>query len=53
MLDNQTIQLSDPNRKHTKYDCVLCGKETEGNLLYYIDGAGQLCARCYTKIYST
>jgi hypothetical protein len=41
-----------------KEKCVLCGKETEylkgtpvDQRLHYIEGSGQLCARCYVEIY--
>jgi thymidylate synthase len=39
--------------------CVMCGKETKypKNMhveyrMYYVEGAGQLCEDCYTKIYT-
>lgn len=40
--------------------CVLCGSKTGyqrnepiRTRLYYIEGAGQLCPRCYHETYST
>jgi recombinational DNA repair protein (RecF pathway) len=39
--------------------CVLCGEETEYHLnddinlrKYYIEGAGQLCKKCYDELYN-
>ena len=39
-------------------DCVSCGKETEftadmsvDERKHYIEGAGQLCPKCYKEIY--
>ena len=38
--------------------CVICGKETEysydvpiNERKYYSEGAGQLCEKCYIKLY--
>jgi len=40
-----------------KDKCILCGKETEYDKdthvdfrLYYIDGSGQLCKRCFNSL---
>jgi len=45
-------------RKEKKDCCVSCGaeteysKETHVNLRkYYVEGAGQLCEKCYRRIY--
>ena len=42
-----------------KENCVLCGVETEYDKetqidlrLHYIEGAGQLCPECWSKIYN-
>lgn len=39
--------------------CVMCGKPTHypitmhvDNRMHYVEGAGQLCADCYNKIYN-
>ena len=39
-------------------DCVSCGKQTEftadmsvDERQYYIEGSGQLCEKCYNKLY--
>jgi len=41
-----------------KDKCVLCGDETSYTMntpiderYYYVEGAGQLCEKCYNKIY--
>ncbi len=41
-----------------KDHCVLCGKETEylkntpvDEKNYYVEGGGQLCQECFSKIY--
>jgi len=44
---------------HSKKDkCVMCGVKTEydrdthiDNRKYYIEGAGQMCQGCHTRIY--
>lgn len=40
-------------------DCVSCGKETEftadmtiDERKYYVEGSGQLCKKCYERIYN-
>ncbi len=42
----------------TKDRCVMCAKQTEydkdthiDNRKYYIEGAGQMCRGCHTRIY--
>jgi hypothetical protein len=42
-----------------KDKCVMCGCETEydkdehiDNRMYYVEGAGQLCHKCFQRIYS-
>lgn len=45
--------------KNDKFEtCVMCGKETDvlkvshiNNRTTYVEGAGQLCVECYTKVY--
>lgn len=44
-------------KMNEKDKCVLCGKATEyeketpvDERLYYVEGAGQLCAECYNKL---
>ena len=31
--------------------CVSCGKPTEDDPEYYVDGGGQLCRECFERIY--
>jgi hypothetical protein len=42
-----------------KEKCILCGKETNEEMttdinfrIYYVEGSGQLCKKCYDKIYN-
>ncbi len=46
--------------KEEKDHCVFCGARTEYTKdthinwrKYYVEGAGQLCQRCYERIYGT
>jgi len=46
-------------KKEEKDKCVSCGEETPYTITthvdqrkHYVEGAGQLCAGCYNKIYN-
>lgn len=39
--------------------CIMCGTDTGVNInesvdfrLYYVEGAGQLCVKCFAEVYS-
>lgn len=56
MCENK-VEVKETNKKYE--DCVSCGKETTDKKSthvdlrqYYVDGAGQLCADCYDRVYS-
>ena len=40
------------NLGYLKEVCVLCDKDTDSNMMFYIDGIGQLCNKCYFKVYN-
>ena len=58
IFKRKTRRDRDAKKKEEKDRCVSCGRETEYgkevhiNLRkYYIEGAGQLCEKCYRRIY--
>ncbi len=50
------VENKNTNEEQMEY-CVLCGKKTGvkrsepiWNRLYYVEGAGQLCKKCFLRI---
>jgi hypothetical protein len=66
-LEKKDLEVDDskyPEKLHNTHKvveqdrCVLCGRFTTykrnvpiANRAYYVEGAGQLCKRCYEKLY--
>lgn len=55
-MEKETKQVSQSDIQKDK--CVVCGASTDysvetpiGERAYYIEGAGQLCQKCYYEIY--
>jgi len=53
------MNMNNINEQVVHEECVSCNKMTEVlttepvyNRMYYVEGAGQLCGECYTKIYT-
>lgn len=54
------LYCTDKGQKEALERCVLCGRLTPvkrdshiAGRRYYVEGAGQLCGRCYYDVYQT
>lgn len=59
LFDSKKMDVSDLVIEWAKDKCVLCGQETAYDFKtpimqreFYVEGAGQLCRKCFQELYS-